>query len=664
MYSYNGVVYGAGYTDVHYRILAYWISAGVFFILGLIMFISSISKDVRMVVLGMNGYSLKGRSYLLFSVGAGLIVLFRWIIPWFIQSFVVNPNELVLELPYLKNNINFTCIGFKVDSSTIQQRFYPIRSTINETVIKQNQATLQNVRLWDPRALKENLRQQQQIRLYYKFNDIDIGRYTINNNYRQVMLSVRELDQNDLNEQSRTWLGLHFIYTHGMGIVVLPVNEFLPGGQPNLYVKNIPPVSTVPGFTIKQPEIYYGELTDNYIVAPSRQEEFDYPSGDTNIYNHYNGTGGVPMDNYFKRFAFGWRFNDYRLLFSYYPDKQTKILFNRDIKTRIKKVLPFLLFDNDPYAIITDSGRIKYVYDTYTYSSKFPYSQPYATPAPLPDTSSVQYIQDFAGTRGINYIRNSVKVFIDAFDGTMDNYIMDENDEIIKAYNNAIPGLFKKFEELPPELRKHIRYPEDLLKIQASVYSIYHMNDPTVFYQREDVWRLATENYRKQQQVVEPYYVMIKLPEDSIARFMLMIPFTPQNRTVMNAWIAGQCDFPQYGKIVVYHFPKGQEMYGPQQIETYIDQNTEMSAAMTLWGQGGSKVIRGNLLTIPLFLQNKIYMMYAEPVFLQAENVAIPEIKRVVLGDQNGVVWAESFESALQELISFDTTVVQPRIGK
>lgn len=661
MYSSTGVVYGAGYTDVHFRIPAFWVSAAVFFILSIVTFISSISTAVKNSFFGYNGRS-QNRGIILSGIAAGLLILFRWIIPWFVQAFIVNPNELALELPFLKNNITFTQLGFKVDTGTIKQRSYPIRSTINDSVISQNRSTLQNIRLWDPRALKENLKQQQQIRLYYKFNDIDIGRYTIDTNYREVMLSVRELDQNDLNERSRTWLGLHFIYTHGMGLAMLPVNEFLPGGQPNLYIKNIPPVSTVPDLTIKQPEIYFGELTDNYIFAPSRQPEFNFPSGDTNVYNHYNGAGGIPLYNYFTRFAFGWRFNDYRILFSAYPLKKTKALFYRDIKTRLKKVLPFLLIDNDPYAIVTDSGRIKYVYDTYTYSSHFPYSQPYNAPPSQFDTLNFQNGLYTSGFSEINYIRNSVKVFIDAFDGTVENYITDTSDVIIKAYNRVFPELFRKIGEMPAELKKNIRYPEDLLKVQASMYSIYHMSDPAVFYQREDVWRLATENYRKQQQVIEPYYVMIKLPEDTSARFMLMIPFTPQNRTVMNAWIAGQCDFPEYGKLVVYHFPKGQEVFGPQQIETYIDQNTDMSAAMTLWGQAGSKVIRGNLLTIPLFLQNNIYMLYAEPVFLQAENVAIPEIKRIVLGDQNGVVWAETFDKALNALVSLDTSSIQTQI--
>ena len=403
------------------------------------------------------------------------------------------------------------------------------------------------------------------------------------------------------------------------------------------------------------------------MFAPTREPEFDYPAGDTNSYNFYTGSGGVPLDNYFKRFSFGWRLGDYQILFSTNPTRNTKILIFRDIKSRVRKILPFLKLDRDPYAFITDDGRIKYVYDAYTYSNRYPYSQPYTETILNYEFGNMEYqhlmpdYEEFIyNYLGVNYLRNAVKVFIDAQDGTVENYIVDTTDEIIRAYDRMFPGLFKPLEDMPEDYRRHIRYPEDFLTVQAHVYSIYHMSDPTVFYQREDVWQFPTEKYRENYQTLQPYFVMLRLPEDDHLKYMLMLPFTPQNRNVMNAWMAGQCDFPDYGKIIVYQFPKGQEVYGPQQIEALIDQNTEISASVTLWGQSGSRVIRGNLLTIPLFLKDQLYMIYVEPLFLQAENAEIPEIKRIVTGDQNGVVWDSTLEGSLLKLMFKDTSVVNP----
>jgi uncharacterized membrane protein (UPF0182 family) len=451
------------------------------------------------------------------------------------------------------------------------------------------------------------------------------------------MLSVRELEKDNLDIRSDTWVSRHFKHTHGYGLVLVPAHEFLPQGKPKMLIKNIPPEEDLKSIEIKRPQVYYGEKTRDHVYVNTSQQEFDYPMGDKNMYTRYKGKGGVNIGGFLEKLVYAWKFDGYRIFFSAYFTENSRVLFYRHIKERVNRIAPFLRLDKDPYAVISDEGRIKYIIDAYTLSSDYPYSKKY-------DGVLNQFW-------GYNYIRNSVKIVVDAYDGTVDFYIVDPDDLLIRTYQNIFPGLFKTMEEMPQNIRDHIRYPEDYLTVQADVYSTYHMTDPEVFYQKEDVWQFATERYRENFQRVIPYYVMVHFPREEKVEFVLINPFTPKNKNVINAWMAGRCDYPNYGKLMVYQFPKGVEVLGPRQIEARIDQDTEMSQSMTLWGQRGSEVIRGNLLTIPLFHENTLYILYAEPIYLQAESTKMPEIKRIVLADQEKVVWAEEFPDAVRRLV-------------
>ncbi len=643
MYSDWGVVFGPGYVDVHFRILGYVITAGALVASGIVLLAAAANRPFRRRLLGLvkrsdgGGVRLTGRILIFPAALIGTVILFTGIVPGIVQALIVRPNEITMETPYLKNNIEFTRSGFGLTDKRIEERQYAVGRDITPGVVGQNEKTLMNVRLWDPRALLANLKQQQEIRLYYEFFDVDIDRYHLQGNYRQVMLSVRELEKTQLNPASRTWVSLHLKYTHGFGLVMLPAHDFLPGGGPDLIIRGIPPESKDLRLQIQRPEIYYGEKTRDHVYVNTSQQEFNYPAGQQNVYSTYQGTGGVPVGTPWRRFIFSFRFDGFQQLFSTYIQRDSRIMFQREIKQRVAALAPFLRYDRDPYAVLTDGGRIKYIIDAYTVSSGYPYSARYSGT-----------LGQFAG---LNYIRNAVKAVVDAYDGTVDFYIMDEDDVIIKTYQNIFPGLFKSRDQMPEDLQRHIRYPEDFLTVQAEVYSIYHMTDVSTFYQREDVWEFATERYRDNFQPVEPYYMMINFPDEPDIEFVLIIPFTPQNKNVLNAWMAGRSDLPNYGKIIVYTLPKGVEVLGPRQIEARIDQNTEMSRALSLWGQGSSRVIRGNLLAVPLFTPDELYILYVEPIFLQATDAQLPEIKRVAAADPLRVVWAEEFDQALQVLV-------------
>jgi uncharacterized membrane protein (UPF0182 family) len=468
--------------------------------------------------------------------------------------------------------------------------------------------------------------------------------------YSQVMLAVRELLQENIDPRSQNWVSLHLKYTHSFGAVLLPAHDILSQGRPNLLIRGIPPVSFVESIQITQPRIYYGELTDNYVFVNTTELEFDYPIGDQVMYNSYDGKGGVPIGSFLNKLFYALRFDDYRLLISRYFTKDSKILFRRKIIERAQAIMPFLQFDRDPYPVITDDGRIVWILDSYTTSSMFPYSQQYRG-----------MLRDFYGN---NYIRNSVKVIVDAYDGTVEPYIIDSSDVIISTYNRVFPKLFKNFNQMPEDLKKHIRYPNDFFTIQAEMYAAYHMVNPETFYQREDLWEFATERYRAEFQIISPYYVMIEFPERDSVEFALIVPFTPRNKNVMNAWMAGRSDVPNYGKLTVYPFPKGVEVLGPRQIEARIDQNTIMSQSITLWGQRGSEVIRGNLLVIPLFHKDSLFVLYVEPIIIQAEAAQLPEIKKIIVADQNQVLWAEQFDQAMELLKRKVKQLEEPQVDR
>ncbi|MBN1604535.1 MAG: UPF0182 family protein [Chitinispirillaceae bacterium] len=636
LYGNATAVVGAGYTDAHVGIYANAIIAGILALFAIMLFIGSFSKPFRKHFIFIPDRSINPRVAIYPVTIVVLMVLLLWLIPNLVQFLYVSPNEITLEKPYLVNNITFTRSGYSITQERVEEELYRIGRNITTSVIKDNESTLMNVRLWDWRALLENLRQQQEIRLYYRFNDVDIDRYNLDGEYRQVMLAVRELSQEDLDPRSKNWVSLHLKYTHGFGAVLLPAHDILSQGQPRLLIRGIPPQSSVKSVTINQPRIYYGELTDNFVYVNTTELEFDYPIGDQVEYNSYSGKGGVSIGSFINKFLYTLRFDDYKLLISGYFTDKSKILFRRSIRERAQAIMPFLQFDRDPYPVITDNGRIVWILDSYTTSSMYPYSQPYQG-----------LLNHFHGN---NYIRNPVKVVIDAYDGTVDPYIIDSSDVIISTYQRIFPDLFKNFNEMPEDLKKHIRYPTDFFTIQSEMYAAYHMVNPETFYQREDLWEYATERYRGEFQPISPYYVMIEFSGRDSIEFALIVPFTPRNKNVMNGWIAGHSDIPHYGDMTVYPIPKGVEVFGPRQIEARIDQNTIMSQSITLWGQQGSEVIRGNLLVIPLFHRDSLFVMYAEPVLIQANDARLPEIKRIILADQEHVIWAERFEQALELL--------------
>ncbi|MBD3391736.1 MAG: hypothetical protein GF418_06720 [Chitinivibrionales bacterium] len=642
LYSTEGAVTGAGYVDAKFRTLGLYSTVIVLAAAAVSAIIAAFSGRFRQLVLGIRlgddfGVRASARTAVVPGIAVALVGILNWVLPGLITAAVVNPNEITVERPYIKHNIEFTQRAYGIDEDKITDKKYDVGRNINRDVVHQNRPILDNIRLWDWRALMDNLREQQEIRLYYEFNDVDIDRYHLGDDYRQIMLSVRELEKRDLDPRSKTWVSTHLKYTHGYGMVFLPAHEFLPQGGPNFLIQNIPPEIRDPSLSLKRPAVYYGERTDDHVYVNTSEKEFDYPSGEENVYSDYAGDGGVSIGPLVRRIAYAWKFDGHRILFSTYFTKRSRVMFHRHIVDRAKTIAPFLVYDNDPYAVLGDDGGIYYIIDAYTVSSGYPYSE--------------RYRGGIRELNGINYIRNSVKVVVDAYNGNTTFYTVDEDDIVLSTYRRVFPDVFKPLDAMPASLRRHIRYPSDLLTVQAGMYSTYHMQEPDVFYQREDVWQFATERYREDFQTVRPYYVLTQFPGSDKLEFVLMMPFTPRNKNVMNAWMAGRCDMPNYGELVVFPFPKGVEVLGTRQIEARIDQDTEMSQAMTLWGQRGSEVLRGNMLAIPLFNQNTLYMLYAEPIFLQAENAKLPEFKRVALADQEGIVWAEDFDNALLRLL-------------
>ncbi|MFW6244562.1 MAG: UPF0182 family protein, partial [Fibrobacterota bacterium] len=636
-YSNSTAVIGIGYTDYHVTIYGFYATVAAFVLAAALLLAASFSHSLRRRVLFLSHQGTPtGKTLILPGAVLAVMILGLWLAPFLVQNLVVSPNEITLERPFLENNIRLTRQGYSIDQERVEEELYPVGNTITTDIVDNNRATLDNVRLWDWRALIENLRQQQEIRLYYTFNDADIDRYHVNGNYRQMMISVRELDKSNLDPRSRNWVSMRLKYTHGFGAVLLPANDILTSGGPNLLIKNIPPVSDIQNIQIEQPRIYYGELTNDQVYVNTTEAEFDYPVGERMVTNFYDGEGGVWMGSLWRRLLYALRFDDYRLLISGYFTDDSKIMFRRNIIERAQTLLPFLLLDRDPYPVITEDGRIVWIIDAYTTSSMYPYSQRYRG-----------LLSRFSGN---NYIRNSVKIVVDAFNGPVQPYVVDSSDVIISSYQKIFPELFRTFEEMPDDLKRHIRYPADYFTIQSEMYTAYHMVNPETFYQREDLWEFATERYREQFQLVRPYYVMMKFPESDSVEFALINPFTPRNRNVMNGWMAGRSDIPNYGKLTVYPFPKGQQVFGPRQIEARIDQNSVMSQAITLWSQQGSEVIRGNLLVIPLFQRDSLFVMYVEPLYVQAQDAQLPEVRRVIVADQEQVLWAEMFDEAIAAL--------------
>ncbi len=554
-------------------------------------------------------------------------------IAWYVSSFIVKPNELVRERPYIVFNTELTRQAYGLNR--VSQREFPAETTVEAADPANNQATLQNIRLWDWHALQDTLRQIQEIRTYYDFPDIDIDRYTIEGTTREVMLAARELNVDKLPESSRNWNNEKLIYTHGYGITMNPVNGFTAEGLPTLILSNMPVQSTVHSLSVTRPEIYFGELTNTDVYVKTRQKEFNYPQGESNNLTSYEGNGGIVLGGFLRRMIIALDQSDLaKLPFSDDVNKDSRLLMRRNIRDRVAALAPFLTFDPDAYIVLGDDGRLSWIMDAFTASDSYPYS----THTRLDNAS-------------INYMRNSVKVVIDAYDGTTTFYVFDPEDPIIDAYRRIFPTLFKDASMMPADLRKHVRYPELLLKLQAEIYGLYHMTDPEAFYNREDLWTVATEVSMSQggeqvTQPMQPNFVLMKLPGESGEEFAEILPFTPANRNNLIGWIAGRSDGVQYGTSVVYNFPKTKLVDGPLQIEARIDQNAQLSGQLTLWNQQGSHVRRGALLVIPTGKA----LLYAEPIYLQAERSPMPELRLVVLALQDRLAYGPTFESAMASL--------------
>ena len=610
LYSTQGVVFGAGYTANHVTRLAYWIMAGATAALCALLAMNVFKPRARVVAIAAGAY-------------VALYIFAVMLLPALFQRFAVQPNELALETPYLKNNIEFTRKAYNLDA--IQETSYPALADLTADVIARNQDTIQNVRLWDWRPLLQMYQQAQEIRLYYQFYQADVDRYHLPDGYHQVMLSARELSA-ELPAEAQTWVNQKLQFTHGYGLVMSFVSKTVGGGFPQYVLQNIPPESDY-GLAITQPAIYYGESMPGYRIVATGAKEFDYPKGNQNVYTSYNGTGGIPLDSMWKRLLFAWTQTDVNILFTSYLRPESKIQIWRNVQERVQQVAPFLRLDQDPYAVVSE-GKQYWIQDAYTVSDHFPYSSPQAAPS----------------DQGLNYIRNSVKAVVDMYDGTVRFYVMDPNDPVLAVYRSAFPGVFSDLSQLSPDLKAHLRYPEDLFSIQADQYTTFHMTVPQVYYNREDLWVLPNETYAGKVAPMKPYYILMKLPGSDQLEYLLMTPFTPQKRNNMISWLAARCDFPEYGKMLFYQLPKEKLVYGPMQIEAMIDQNTTIAQQLTLWDQKGSRVIRGNLIAVPI--ENSF--LYVVPVYLTAEGTDFPQLKRVIVISGDKVAMEPTLDEAIQ----------------
>ena len=556
------------------------------------------------------------------------------LVPFYVTTFVVGPNELVREKPYINNNIEFTRRAYALDH--IEE--VPFEPRVTNAVFDPaaHPETLENVRLWDWRALQSTLRQIQEIRTYYDFRDIDVDRYLINGKPQAMMLAARELSLSKLSSSgSQNWVNERLIYTHGYGVTMSPVSRFTKEGLPEFILSNMPVESTQPEIRLKRPEIYLGEITDWPVYVKTRQKEFNYPEGDANNYTTYEGTRGIRMGSFLRRLLIAWSIGDIaKVPFSDDITADSALLMRRNIRERVSELAPFLLFDPDPYIVVGTDGGLYWMIDGFTTADRYPYSRPLAL-----------------GTRSINYIRNSVKAVVNAYDGAVHLYVFDQTDSLVQSYQKMFPALFADVRDMPDFLRAHVRYPELLFRAQAAIYSTYHVENEQVFYNREDVWTIAQQGRGQQGQgaadTIEPYFVLMRFPGDKEQEFVSILPFTPTNRNNLIGWIAGRSDGDKYGTLRAYRFPKTRFVDGPLQIQARIDQDPQLSSQLTLWNQQGSTVIRGNLLVIPL----EDTLLFIEPIYLQAERSPMPELRLVVLATQDRLAYAARFPEALSQLI-------------
>ena len=659
LYSDQGPAFGASYTDVHIKIIAYKVIILVSIGFAAVLFFNAFKFKIKII-------------WFSSVIWIGVVLVLGTGFPILVQKFIVKPNELAKETPYIAYNIDYTRKAYNLDKIKVVN--FEVNNRLDAEDIKQHDVTIQNIRIWDERPLLQTYRQIQAIRLYYDFNNVDVDRYLVDKQYRQIMLAARELVVNKLPAQANTWVNRHLTYTHGYGLAASPVNEVTSEGLPRLFIKDLPP-SFEPDLNVVRPEIYYGEKTDDYVLVKTKAREFDYPKGDKNVYTTYQGKGGIHIKSFFRRLLFAIEFLDPQILFTTYLNPESRIMFKRRISRRTNAIAPFLDYDGDPYLVVS-SGKLYWIQDAYTTSAMYPYSQRY---------------QGTLKKRRLNYIRNSVKVTIDAYNGDVAFYMIDEKDPIVKTYARIFPDLFKPFKEMPTDLKAHIRYPKDLYNIQMETYTKYHMEDVQVFYNQEDLWQIPDEVYGERRQKMEPYYIIIKLPQDQKEEFFLMTPFTPSKKDNMIGWLAARCDLPDYGNLLVYKLPKEKLVYGPMQIEARVDQQTEISRELSLWGQRGSRVIRGNLLVIPV----SDTFIYVEPVYLEAiqeENkmpstdtsqtgggakskrtgareqpqmevaraASLPELKRVIVAFDNRLIMEKNLDKALSSILDIE---ISPKQG-
>ncbi len=613
LYSGRGAIFGAGYTDVRVTMYVNRIKTGIAVFLALFMLTGLRNKKKQKI----------------FALGAGLLVATAFAgtaIESSVQSFVVSPNELIKERPYIENNIKYTTLAYGLDKIDVKDFAVDQRLTMKD--IEANSQTIKNVSINDERPALEAFNQLQGMRGYYRFYDVDTDRYYIDGNIQQIFLSARELDKEKLDHNAQSWVNSKLKYTHGYGMAAAPVNKINKAGQPEMIVKNMPVDSELKELKIDKPQIYYGELTNDYVIVDTKEEEFDYPQGDSNETTEYSGMGGIKL-NLVNRILYAIKYNDLKLLISTGLSSDSRILVNRNVVKRIEKIAPFIEFEPDAYAVINE-GRIYYIADGYTKSSYYPYSEPY----------------DEAGN---NYIRNSVKAVVDAYDGKVSFYISDTNDPIIATYSKIFDNMFKSLDQMPKGLKEHIRYPKDIFEIMSRMYLTYHTTDPNVFYNREDKWAIPMETYQNQEAAMQPLYFTFKLPDEEKAEFLLSMPFTPNGKQNLTGFMVARNDGDNYGNLVLYRFPKDKVIIGPQQIEAQISNNDVISRDLSLWNSQGSEVIRGHLLTIPM--DNSI--LYIEPLYIRASSeTAIPEVKRIIAAFNSKIVMDTSLEGALKQIFA------------
>ncbi len=689
----QGVTYGANYTTVNVLFPVYTLLTLVALLLAGFLFwralfakrqTSDRYRHHQPTSLPTSKPPQKRFTIPIFTIGLvayiGLATVGSIFLPMAVENLIVQPNELERERPYIEHNINFTRQAFALDRIDAKT-FQPEGQLTYEELMQEQEMTVSNIRLWDKRPLLATNRQLQQIRLYYAFLDADVDRYTIKRmptpndprqtEQQQVFLSARELDYQALPSEAQRWVNKHLIYTHGYGFTMSPVNTVAPSGLPDYYIKDIgvndPNIDTPENVTtlgtsserirasipIGQPRIYYGELTNPFVMAPSKVKELDYPSGNENVYNNYDGQGGVPLGSWWRRWLYAQYFNNWQIVLTQNLQPQTRLLFRRNIRERVQAIAPFLRYDSDPYMVVADAdlyanreaeqenqanNYLYWIIDAYTTSNYFPYSDP--------------------GEEEFNYIRNSVKVVVDAYNGNVAFYIADEDDPIVQSWQQIFPNLFRPLSDMPVPLSSHIRYPVDFFSIQSQRLLTYHMKDPQVFYNREDQWRIPSEIYAGESRPVEPYYLIMRLPTAESEEFILLSPFTPQSRNNLVGWLAARSDRDRYGKLLLYQFPKQELVYGPEQVEARINQDPVISEQISLWNRRGSRVIQGNLLVIPI----EQSLLYVEPLYLEAEQTSLPSLARVIVVSENRIAMAETLDEALKAVFQSEKTTAPPII--